>query len=167
MKTNKLVSKVLEVLDKFCEKYKFPRRIFIEVFDVQETADKIKAYIKIDPAFHFEPPVLTPADFVLLLQKFVPAPYGKLENKDLYLYFVLADIEKKEALEQPDPYFQAELLDEALNRVQEPVLDSKQVDAVLAYWMAKGITKKLKDALFGTTKWLESTEEDIWVPVGE
>jgi hypothetical protein len=149
--------KVKEVLDNFIKLYKFPAEIFLDIFKIEEEKDKLKAYVKIDPRFKFEYPVITPSEFVILLQKFVPHPYGIIDNKELYFYFVLGEVEKKAQTDQPPVEFQATVLDELLDRVARPIIETGIPDLLIGWWAAKNIAKNISEMFQTLTLPVNST----------
>lgn len=140
-----LKEKVRKVLNDFIKLYKFPAEIFLDIFKTEVEGNKLKVYIKIDPSFKFEFPIITPADFVVLLQRFTPQPYGKLENMDLYFYFVLGEVEKKAQVEpeQPSLNFQAQVLVKALDEIAKPVVESGIPDLMLGWFVAKNVARSI------------------------
>jgi len=162
-----LKRKVKEVLDNFIKSYKFPAEIFLDIFKIDEEKDKLKIYIKIDPQFKFEYPLLTPADFVVLLQKFVPHPYGVLDNKELYFYFVLGEVEKKaQTGPQPPVEFQAAVLGEVLDRMLAPVVESRIPDMIIGWWAAKNIARNIGE-MFKTLTLPANSTPGLVAPVPE
>lgn len=158
MLEQKIIAETQKFIKKLIDLYKFPEPLFLDIYKIEiiEEEKVCNVFVKVNPVFEFKYPIITPADFVLILQKLIPSPAFQLENISVYVYFVLGEVKKAQT--EPIPVtFSSDILIEALDRIAQPILESKTLDVLLGYWVARGVASKLSDIF--EPKGLEIAEE--------